>query len=213
MTNPTRLILTVLLLLALSACGSTRRFVDNPKLTVDEPGQSAHQAATELFDGSAPHTVSFCDADPVSRQCKNGSDSIRANGVAGFIFPLTLNVTGITVSQQHQADTALSIDATVRSKVNAIPPLCRTAHGQILLKDNDTVAVHLRSFYCNWVIIGNVLANVDLSIDHIDSHQSTFNGFYKITFYGTGIAAGSGYYRAVIVPADAARLAQQTKPR
>ena len=212
-TNPTRLIITILLPLALSACGSTRHFVADPKLTIDGPDQTAHQAATELFDGSTPHTVNLCEADPVSRQCKNGSDSIRANGVAGLFFPLTLNLTGITVSQQHQSDTALSIDATVRSKVDGIPPLCRTAHGQILLKDNDAVTVHLRSFYCNWVIVGNVLANVDLSIDHIDSHNRTFNGFYKITSYGTGVAAGSGYYRAVIVPADAARMAQQIKPR
>ena len=212
MTNRTHLILTFPLLLALSACGTTRRFVDNPKLTVDGSDRTAHQAATELFGGSAPYTVNLCEADPVSRECKNGSDSISANGVGG-IFPLTLRVSGMTVSQQHQSDTGLSIDAAVRSKVNAIPPLCRTAHGQIHLKDNDTVTVHLRSFYCNWVGIGNVLANTDLSIDHIDSHNRTFSGFYKITFYGTGVAAGSGYYRAVIVPTDAARLAQQVKPR
>lgn len=74
----------------------------------------------------------------------------------------------------------------------------------------QAVTLHLRSFYCNWIIIGNVLANVDLSIDDIDSHNSTFNGFYKVTFYGTRVAAGSGYYKAVIVPADTARLAQRT---
>jgi hypothetical protein len=42
--------------------------------------------------------------------------------------------------------------------------------------------------------------NADFSIDRIDSQNKVFNGFYKITFHGTGNAAGSGYYRAAIVP-------------
>ena len=80
--------------------------------------------------------------------------------------------------------------------------LCKTAHGQILLRDNDTITLQLRNFYCNWVVIGNVLVNADFSIDRIDPHAKVFTGFYKITFHGTGNAAGSGYYRAVILPAE-----------
>jgi hypothetical protein len=33
-------------------------------------------------------------------------------------------------------------------------------------------------------------------------------GFYKITFHGTGNAAGSGYYKAVIVPVEPKDLIQ-----
>jgi hypothetical protein len=52
----------------------------------------------------------------------------------------------------------------------------------------------------NWVVVGNVLVNTDLSIDNISLKDKVFTGFYKVTFHGTGNAAGSGYYRAVIVP-------------
>jgi hypothetical protein len=113
-------------------------------------------------------------------------------------------MSGMTVSQQIPSDTGWAIDASVQSKVDAIPPLCKTAHGQILLRDNDTITVRLRNFYCNWVVIGNVLVNADFSIDRIDPHTKAFTGFYKITFHGTGNATGSGYYRAVISPADVA---------
>ena len=85
-----------------------------------------------------------------------------------------------------------------QSKADGIPPLCRTAHGQILMRDNNTITVQLQNSYCNWVAVGNVIVNTDFSIDHIDSQNKVFNGFYKITFHGTGNAAGSGYYRAVI---------------
>ncbi len=103
------------------------------------------------------------------------------------------------MSKQSPAQSGWAIDASVESKVDAISPLCRTAHGQILLRDNDTLTVHLRN--CNWVVVGNVLVNTDFSIDHIDPPNKAFTGFYKITFHGTGNAAGSGYYKAVIVPA------------
>jgi len=196
-----RFLLTALSLLVLSGCGTTRRFIDQPQLTVAGSDKTAHQAAAELFDGLTPYTVNLCEADPVSKECRKGSDGIRANGVGGLLLPLALHLRGMTVSKQSPAQSGWAIDASVESKVDAISPLCRTAHGQILLRDNDTVTVHLRNFYCNWVVVGNVLVNTDFSIDHIDPPNKAFTGFYKITFHGTGNAAGSGYYKAVIVPA------------
>jgi hypothetical protein len=37
------------LLLALSGCGTTHRFVDEPKLSIDEPTKNVRDAAAELF--------------------------------------------------------------------------------------------------------------------------------------------------------------------
>ena len=214
--KPDRFILTCLLLLALPGCGSTRRFVDEPKLTVAGSDKTPHQVTAELFD-AAPYTVNFCEADPVSKECQKGSDSIRAHGVGGLLLPLALRMSGMTVSKQSPSEAGWSIEASVQSRVDAIPPLCRTAHGQILLRANDTITVQLRNLYCNWMVVGNVLVNVDFSVDRIDSQNKVFNGFYKITFHGTGNAAGSGYYRAVIVPAESnnpasRRLTQKEVP-
>lgn len=205
--------MTFLLVLTLSGCGTTRRFVDEPKLTVEGSDETAHRAVAALFDGLTPYTVNLCEAEPATKECKKGSDSIRANGVGGLFFPLALHMSGMTVSKQSPSDTGWAIEASVQSRVDAIPPLCRSAHGQILLRDNETITVQLRNFYCNWVVVGNVLVNADLSIDHIDSQARTFTGFYKITFHGTGNAAGSGYYRAVIAPPEANKLAQQLKDK
>jgi hypothetical protein len=195
--------------LTLSACGTTRRFVDQPQLTVDGPDMTPRQATAELFDGITPYQVSLCEADPVSKDCKKGSDGVRASGVGGLFVPLVLNVTGMTVSKQSRSDSGWAIEAAVQSKADAIPPLCRTARGQILLRVNNTITVQLQSFYCNWVVVGNVIVNADFSIDHIDSQNKVFNGFYRITFHGTGNAAGSGYYRAVIVPEEPKVLPDQ----
>jgi hypothetical protein len=212
MVNPKhRLILTIGVFLSLSACGTTRRFIDQPQLTVEGTEKTPRQATAELFNGVTPYKVSLCEADPVSKDCKKGSDGVRANGVGGLFIPLVLNVSGMTVSKQSPSDSGWAIDAAVQSKADAIPPLCRTAHGQILARDNNTITVQLQNFYCNWAVVGNVIVNADLSIDRIDLQRKVFNGFYKITFHGTGNAAGSGYYRAVIVPGEPKDVAHQAK--
>jgi hypothetical protein len=197
----------------LSACGTTHRFVEQPQLTIEGADKTPRQATAELFDGVMPHKVSFCEADPISKDCKKGSDGVRANGVGGLFFPLVLNVSGMTVSKQSPSDSGWAIEAAVQSRADAIPPLCRTAHGQILLRDNNTITVQLRNFYCNWVVVGNVIVNADFSIDHIDSQNKVFNGFYKITFHGTGNAAGSGYYRAVILPVESKDSTQRSEDK
>jgi hypothetical protein len=193
-------ILLTLSLSVLAACGTTRHFVEQPPLTVDDPRQSARQAAANLFDLAPPYTVTLCEADPASKECKEGNAGITATGVGGLLLPLRLHVTALSVSKQSQAGDSWAIDASVRSKVDAISPLCQTAHGQIVSRENNTISVQLEHFYCNWVVVGNVLVNTDLSIDNISLKDKVFTGFYKVTFHGTGNAAGSGYYRAVIVP-------------
>jgi hypothetical protein len=168
-------------------------------MTIDEPEKDVRQAAADLFDSSAPYTVRLCEADPSSRECKQGNPGITATGVGGLLLPLTLHVTGMVVSKQSPSLDGWAIDAAFQSKVDAIPPLCRTAHGQIVSRVNNTLSVQLRNFYCNWVVIGNVIVNADLSIDSINVKDKVFTGFYKVTFHGTGNAAGSGYYKAVIL--------------
>ena len=111
-----------------------------------------------------------------------------------------LHVTAIVVNKQSAAADGLSIAASFQSKADGISPLCRTAHGQILPRDNDTITVELHNFYCNWVAVGKVVVNADFSIDNLNLKDRMFTGFYKVVFHGTGNAAGSGYYRAVVVP-------------
>jgi hypothetical protein len=190
-----------LLALAASACGTTHDFVDQPQLRVAEPDEDARQATADLFDLRTPYAVKLCEADRSSRRCKYGEPGITATGVGGLFLPLTLHVTGLLVSKESLSGDGWAIDASVDSKVDGISPVCRVAQGQIVSRANNTVSMQLRNFYCNWVVVGNVLVNADFSIDSIDVKEKVFTGFYKVTFHGTGNAAGSGYYRAMIVPA------------
>ena len=194
-----------LCLVALTACGTTRRFVEQPPLKVAEPQEDPRAAVGELFGMATPYSVKLCEADPASRQCKSGSGGITATGVGGLFLPLTLHVKGLVVSQENQTDDGVALNASLESVVDAIAPLCGSAHVKIVSRDNNTVSLQFGQFYCNWVLVGNVLVNADLSVDSINLKDKVFTGFYRITFHGTGNASGSGYYRAVVAPT--ARLA------
>lgn len=189
-------------LIGLTACGTTRRFVDQPPLNIDEPQEDARQAVRELFGLATPYTVRLCEADPASKQCKEKSNGITATGVGGLLLPLTLHVKGLIVSRESQSDDGLTFDASFDSAVDGISPLCGIARGKIVSRDNNTAAVQFEHFYCNWVVIGNVLVKADLSVDGISLKDKAFTGYYKITLFGTGNAAGSGYYKAVVAPKE-----------
>ena len=192
------LIRTLSLISLTAACGTTRRFVEQPHLTIEQSQEDARQAVTELYDLETPYTVKLCEADPSSKDCKIGSQGLTATGVGGLLLPLTLHVRGIVVSRESRSAEGLAFDASLDATVDAISPWCGTVKGKIVSRENNTAALELRDFYCNWAVVGNVIVNADLSIDSINLKDRVFTGFYRVTFHGTGNAGGSGYYKAVI---------------
>jgi nitric oxide synthase oxygenase domain/subunit len=80
--------------------------------------------------------------------------------------------------------------------VNEIPPLCGEINGKIVMITNNTINLELTDIYYNWMVIGNVIANIKLSIDGIHLNRHSFAGFYLISLHGTENTNGSGYYKA-----------------
>jgi hypothetical protein len=188
----------VIALPALAGCGTTSHFVEQPRLTIDRSQEGARQAVAQLFTSDAPYTVKLCEADPSSQQCKKDSESISATGVGGLFIPLVLHVHGIGISEEHPSADGLAMNMAFESTADGIPPICARADGKVILRDNDTALLQAGNFYCNWMAVGNVLVNVDLSINSVDLRKKTFTGYYRLVFHGTGNVSGSGYYRATI---------------
>ncbi|WP_322082803.1 hypothetical protein, partial [Burkholderia sp. BCC1972] len=122
-------------------------------------------------------------------------------GVGGLFIPLVLHVHGMRVSQERPSADGFAIKVSFDSNADGIPAICATADGKIILRNNNTALIQASNFYCNWMVVGNVLVNADLSIDRIDLKDKSFTGYYKLVFHGTGNVSGSGYYKAVITPA------------
>lgn len=190
-----------LVAVALTGCGTTRNFVNHPALSVAPPSASPRDAVAAILSGNTPLYVSLCNARRSSKQCLPGDSGITAQGVGGLFLPLRLHVRGIRVSAVHATADGTTFDGAVDSKVDAIAPLCGSSRVQALYGDDGSLSLRLGRFYCNWALVGNVIVSADFSIDSISLADKTFTGFYRITFHGTGNAAGSGYFRASIQPA------------
>jgi hypothetical protein len=186
--------------LALTACGTTRNFIDHPALRVAPPSTSPRAAVAAIFSGRTPLYVSLCNARRSSKECLPGNSGITAQGVGGLFLPLRLHVRGIRVSAVQDTADGTTFDGAVDSKVDAIAPLCGSSHVQAVYGNDGSLSLRLGKFYCNWALVGNVIVSADFSIDSLSVNDRTFTGFYRITFHGTGNAAGSGYFRASIEP-------------
>lgn len=190
-----------LVALSLTACGTTRHYVEHPALTVVPPSATPRGAVKAIFSGSTPLYLSLCNASRTTRECLPGDSGITAQGVGGLFLPLRLHVRGIRVSAVHQAADGTTFVGAFDSKADAIAPLCVSSRVQAVYGDDGSLSLRFGRFYCNWALVGNVIVAADLSIDSVSVKDRTLTGFYRITFHGTGNAAGSGYFRASIAPA------------
>jgi hypothetical protein len=201
--NMSRYAARAALLTTLAACGTTEHFVERPQLTIDVDQQDARHALAQLFAPDASYAVKLCEADPKTRQCKKDSESISATGLGGLILPLVLHLNGMRISRERPSIDGLAIDVAFESTADGIPPICATGEGVVVARDDNTASVHVGSFYCNWMLVGNVFVNVDMSMDSISLQEKAFTGYYKLVFHGTGNVSGSGYYRAEVTPTKA----------
>lgn len=193
-----------LVALSLTACGTTGHYVAHPALTVAPPTATAPAAVAAIFSASTPPYLSLCNASRSTRECLPGDSGLTARGVGGLFLPLKLHVRGIRVSAVQQTSEGTTFRAAIDSKVDAIAPLCGTSRVQAVYNEGDSLSLRFGKFYCNWALVGNVIVNVDFAIDSISVRERTLTGFYRITFHGTGNAAGSGYFKAAIAPPGAA---------
>ncbi len=201
-TEKLRVLVALWAAVFLTACGSTSRFVEAPPLEVRGNYDSTSKAVERLFvNRSMPYGISLCEADPLTGQCLAGDVKPSAKGLGGLFLPLVMELEFITVEQASLGDGSIPIETTLSAPVNNRPSTCGTVRGSI--ESTATTAIlRLPSNYCNWLAIGNVVQNAQLSIDTIDLKNEVFTGYYKISFYGTGNAGGSGYYRARISSAQ-----------
>lgn len=184
-----------------SGCSGTANYIAEPQLKIIGTPKPVRQSINDLFNTiPTPYTIMLCEADVTNKACLKNDDGISASGIGGLGLPLFMDMDGMDISETSMVDAQLTLKAKLNADINKIPPWCGNVEGKVNIKQNRTASMELSNFYCNWAVIGNVLTNVDLSIDTIDPQANSFTGYYKISFYGTGQGVGSGYYKAVIRP-------------
>lgn len=171
----TRLTLPALLVAyALSACTATL-----PPAPID-------RTAVDTQALLKNRTLNFCETDAQTRSCQPGSQGLSARGLGGPALPLRANLKSVTVTGEKAR---LDLD------VNNIGALC--TQGRVTYADEGKDAV-VSGIYCNWIIIGNVIASAEFRTDWSEPDGS-FGGRYIIRFFGTGNGSGAGHFKAAPV--------------
>ncbi len=190
----------VLLIALLAGCSGTWNYVDKPVLTIIGTQKSVHDAINGLFTlVTAPFKITLCEADKINKSCIKEDGGISARGIGGIGLPLFMDMKGIDISKIAAEDDHWTFNSTLDAQINEIPTWCGNVSGEITTHENQTAHIEQANFYCNWAVIGNVLTNIDLAIDSINTTDNSFTGYYKISFIGTGNGAGSGYFKASVV--------------
>lgn len=141
--------------------------------------------------------MELCEADESSKSCLNKETGISAKGIGGMFLPLKMDMAGLEVEKSRMENGNLNILVSLDASINLIPPWCGKVGGH-LQTVNETPKLVFSNFYCNWAGVGNVLTNMEFTVETLDSISHTFSGHYKIRFLGTGNGIGSGYYKTSI---------------
>lgn len=189
----------------LSGCASD--FVNDPELTAiaERPTRIAGEGTAQTADiataldevfSSNGASYTFCEASLDSRTCEDPDSGLSGIGLGGLFLPLLLEVEGFGVSAVERDGAQWRLTSDFQTTVNAAPPLCAGTVGLTTISNAGAVSIGFERFYCNWLLIGNVVTKVDLFLDWIDPASGSFSGAYAVQFNGTGNAFGTGYFLA-----------------
>ena len=187
--------------IALTACGGVSNYIADtqPRLVDSDAAGSPAEVLEELVTLEGQElAIEFCEASVETGECLGPNKKPSASGIGGLFLPLKMELRELRLSAYDAADD--SFEARLDAPVNAIPPACGEVDGRIDRgEDGNALRVRIPSFYCNWAGIGNVLTSMTFAIRDISADRSYFTGYYRIEFYGTGNATGSGFFRAQLV--------------
>ena len=191
------------LALSLSAC-ATARLPDKPAVASDPSGArvSLEQAVRALKPDEGQTLVfTLCEANAQTGRCLEPTVGLAGYGLGGIFLPLLMRVEGFELNRNStKSEGAFRI--AFSTTVNEIPPFCSETDAEFAILQGDILRLGTTPFFCNWVGIGNVVAQIEFAIDRVNAGSRSFTGRYALQLNGTGNAIGEGYFRA-----DAAKYA------
>lgn len=139
-----------------------------------------------LINDTESTQLLMCDVKTSRDKCSQPRAGLEATGLGGIFLPLKVSLPMMTIKANQ---------ANIHVAINGIDAACTTGSVKTNL---EQALVEINNVFCNWLVIGNVLSNLKLSIDWDDPQSRTFGGRYAISFFGTGNGSGSGIYSAEV---------------
>ena len=146
-----------------------------------------------LFRYSEGEIYHLCEANPVTRDCKDDGVSHFVQG--GPIPGIGTYLQGTIVDAAVVDPKSRTVSATLDTSLKFIgTPLITSQHlVTASVHTPDRITLVEEDYYANWMMVGNGFANFTMAVDHINLDRGELGGFYRMSYTGTGIGGGSGY--------------------
>lgn len=138
--------------------------------------------------------VPICSADPTTRNCRK---SKVCHFVLGGILPGNGCSTSLTFSQltKDEQNIQLSMQTYMPLTFIGTEVKCTQAPSTLIITESSSIKLHLKSHYCNWKVMGNMMAELDFIFESINFERGEVTGYWRHSVVGTGIGSGSGYMK------------------
>ena len=111
--------------------------------------------------------------------------------LGGTLIPGILSIDEIDFSEHHRTDEGLEMTVASRSTYVGIPPVCRNSKALLRVK-NGRAELSFDNFYCNWMVVGNVIVGIKMELVKITDQEA--EGAYTVRVNGTANGIGRGLF-------------------
>jgi len=173
-----RLFLGVGAMLCLSGCAANRLPETGVALSGPQStGNGLEQAISALKpDANEIVRFSFCEADAKTGQCLEPTVGLTGYGLGGLFLPLLVRVDGFELRRDDATQGDGPIEIKFSTNVNGISPLCERTDAEFEVLEGRVLRLGATPFYCNWVVIGNVVTQIEFGIDRVNTQSRSFSG-------------------------------------
>ena len=147
------------------------------------------EALYQLWKRNENTKLTICDALPGGRKCEKKGINFYVQGgpIPGLGAIHSGDLTDISLDQSRG-----EITSKIKYEANfiGIPTACGKSEVTVSVRSVRDVRIASNDFYCNWLVVGNVLWNGRFAVDLIDFDKALMGGTYSVG--GAGFVAGGG---------------------
>lgn len=149
----------------------------------------------QLLKVNKGEKVTICNSNPKTQACESVGvcyfvlgGIIPGNGCARSIV-FNEVTTGASMGSGGQ----ISLKANMPLTFIWTPVICASMTGALAVRSANDISFDFESYYCNWMVVGNMTATFKFVVESVDLTQGQVGGYWSHGVKGTGIGKGAGY--------------------
>ena len=187
----------LLICIATASCQQAMHAASRSPIKAQSASQTVVQSLNQIVESENDADklrFNLCSTEPGRFKCTGDAPHLKGKDFG--LMPVTLSVDAIELQNLSAGANGWAGNATLKLKVNGIDLWCRRGNISALINPAGRVETSLDSTFCNWLLLGNAIIEMQLSIEELDLRTRSVACFYTLQAKGTTRAEASGYFMA-----------------